>query len=267
MVWAQVLPESALADRPCRHLAILQAQDVRAHLRNSHAATGDGSRRRLTAILKQGRYSMMHFSAILLATGLLASPGAAIQQEHVALEQVRTFPADRQAIVRAYQGYESGLSTHCDKIDRDDATRQVHVVVPLKLDAKGDILSGIWTEKTMGTACGEKRGYSALAIFDQNGPHLYSLWPGESNSSRVLQHDAMTTVSAAIAVAGGTCPVDVVNSAPPHGMPEVDGAPWEERWTAQSCEKRFLVTVHFLPDKTGTGFSLKPKYVVPLPAT
>lgn len=208
---------------------------------------------------------MLHFSAMLLATGLLASP-AAVSPEQVALEQMRQMPAYQQTIDRIYQGYESRLSTHCEAIDLDNASRHAHVTLPLQVDASGYIVRGSWTERTDGVACGEKRRYSAVVVFFDGKPKIFPLWPGDSFADPILQQDAMVQVGAAITVAGGgACPPEVLDTALPHGIPKGKGLAWEEKWTVRSCEQRYLVSVHFVLDATGTGINISPKDIVALP--
>ena len=180
-----------------------------------------------------------------------------------ALDLIRSSPGYQQAVLRTYQSYESGLSTHCEKIDLDMATRQAKVYGAMQTDDNGDIVSGVWKELTQGVACGEKRLYAALVIIKAGKPGVYSLLPGYSYASPLLQHDAMQYVSIG-AMVGKGCALDVIDTILPSGEPKGSGIPWDEKWTVRGCGKRYLVTVHFLPDETGTTIHVSPQETVAL---
>jgi len=207
----------------------------------------------------------MRLSPVLMAAMLASSPLAAQPDEQVALDQMRNFPAYLEAIQKVYQEYESGLSTHCPRIDLDLASARAKLYGPLQLDAEGRIENAIWTEQIRGTACGEQRRYTALVLFKQGEPLIYSQLPGDSYASPMLQRDAMLQVAGGVGAAGATCTPEVLDTALSNGIPESAGEPWSEKWTVRSCKKRYLVPVHFVPDATGTGINVKAAEIVELP--
>jgi hypothetical protein len=93
---------------------------------------------------------------------------------------------------------------------------------------------------------------------------VYGLFPGKSAAGAALQHDAVQYAGAG-AGATGSCQVDVLETSLPDGEPSSSKAPWDEKWTVRACGKRSVVTMHFVPDATGTTINVIPKETVPLP--
>jgi hypothetical protein len=211
---------------------------------------------------------MKSFLVLIAILGLQCCALFGQQNQQQSLDAMRNFPAYQEAVLKVYQGYESGLSTHCPKIDLDMATRHAKVYAPIQIDAEGHITNGVWVERANGVACGEKRHYSALVIFKEGKPELYSLLPGDSYATPLLQHDAMLQVASAVAAAGAgtSCSPDVIDTALPNGEPAHEGLPWDEKWTVRGCGKLYLLTLHFVPDSTGTGINISPKETVNLPS-
>lgn len=210
---------------------------------------------------------VMRLVPVAIVAALMSSALAAQSNEQGALDQMRHFPSYQQTIQKVYQDYESGLSTHCPKIDLDMGTARARVLSPLQLNVEGHIVNGGWTEGIEGSACGEHRRYKALVVFKDGQPAVYPALPGDSYASPVLQRDAMLQVAGVVGAAGASCQPDVIDTTLPDGEPQKAGMPWTEHWTVRSCEKRYLVPMHFVPDATGTGINVKPAEVVELPGT
>ena len=58
---------------------------------------------------------------------------------------------------------------------------------------------------------------------------------------------------------------DVIDTALPDGEPGDDKSPWVEKWTVRACGKKLIVTMHFVPDATGTTVTVSLKETVALP--
>ena len=181
-----------------------------------------------------------------------------------AYQMIRSSDSYRQAVVATYLGYESALSTHCGKIDINMNTSEAKILTPFQTDAQGNIVNGHWKEFTEGTACGEKRLYNAMVTIQDGKPQVAPLFPGHSHAGVALQHDAVQ-YAAIGAGAGNGCAADVNDTALPEGEPSDNKTPWVEKWTVRACGKKSLVTMHFVPDATGTTISVSPKETVALP--
>jgi hypothetical protein len=213
-----------------------------------------------------GGRSMRRFLSVLTVFGSACGfcvPVAAQQDRPRAFDAIRSSDSYRQAVLGVYQDYESRLSTHCAKIEINMNTSQAKVYGSIETDANGNIVNAHWKEITDGVACGEKRSYVASVTIQNGKPAVYGLFPGQSAAGAVLQHDAVQY--AGVGAAAGTCPVDILETSLPNGEPSSPKIPWDEKWTVRACGKRSIVTIHFVPDATGTTINVTPKETVVLP--
>jgi len=204
---------------------------------------------------------------VLLTFVMMSGCGLAIAQDAApprAYEVLRSSDSYRKAVADTYLSYESALSTHCPKLDINMNTSEAKVLGPFETDASGTIVTGSWKETTEGVACGEKRLYNASVVIAQGKSQVLSLFPGHSYASAVLQRDAVK-FAAAGAKADEGCAADILNTELPDGEPAGPKLPWVEKWTIRACDKRSVVTIHFVPDTTGTTINVTLKETVALP--
>ncbi|MEI9979284.1 MAG: hypothetical protein WDN23_09820 [Edaphobacter sp.] len=206
---------------------------------------------------------MRRFFAAWLLGLVCGSAGAQENNRPRAFDAIRSSDSYRQAVLGAYQEYESSLSTHCQKIDINMNTSEAKVYGTIQTDAGGNIVNGHWKEMTDGVACGEKRSYAASVTIQNGKTAVFSLFPGKSAAGPVLQHDAVQY--AAVGAGAGSCPVDVLETSLPNGEPSGPGVAWDEKWVVRACGKKSVVTMHFAPDATGTTVSVSPKETVAAP--
>ncbi|WP_353063094.1 hypothetical protein RBB77_17630 [Tunturibacter psychrotolerans] len=143
-------------------------------------------------------------------------------------------------------------------------TSQPKVYGSIETDPNGNIVNAHWKEITEGVACGEKRSYVASVTIQNGKSAVYGLFPGESAAGAALQHDAIQYAGAGVGAAG-MCQVDVLETSLPNGEPSNPKVQWDEKWTVRACGKRSIVTMHFVPDATGTTINVTPKETVALP--
>jgi hypothetical protein len=198
------------------------------------------------------------------AACVFCAPIVAQQDRPRAFDAIRSSDSYRQAVLGVYRDYESSLSTHCAKIEINMNTSQPKVYGSIETDANGKIVDAHWKEITEGVACGEKRSYVASVTIQNRKSAVYGLFPGRSAAGAALQHDAVQYAGAG-AGAAGTCQVDVLDTTLPNGEPSSPKTPWDEKWTVRACGKRSVVTMHFVPDATGTTINVTPKETVALP--
>jgi hypothetical protein len=225
---------------------------------------------RYGVLLNGGLMKHLLLTATLLVVGasawwvpLGAQQGTA-QPPPRAFDTIRSSDGYRTAVVGVYTEYEKSLSTHCQHIDLNMNTSQAKVYGTIETDATGKIVNAHWKEMTDGVACGEKRLYVASVRIENGKSAVVGLFPGHSNAGAVLQHDAVQYAGIG-AGAGGSCAIDVLETSLPNGEPSDAKLPWDERWTVKACGKRSLVTMHFVPDATGTTINVTPKETVALP--
>src|ERR1700744_21449 len=133
---------------------------------------------------------MRIFQLAVIVTALCVTT-LAQQDTPRAFDTIRSSDSYRQAVLGVYQDYESGLSTHCAKIEINMNTSQPKVYGSIETDANGNIVNAHWKETTDGVACGEKRSYVASVTILNGKPAVYGLFPGQSAAGAVLQHDAV----------------------------------------------------------------------------
>ena len=203
---------------------------------------------------------------VCTALVVMACGGVGLTQQDAprAFDTLRSSESYRKAVAETYMTYESSLSTHCAKLDVNMNTSEAKVLGPFETDANGNIVNGHWRETTEGTACGEKRLYNASVVIKDGKSRVLVLFPGHSYAGAVLQRDAVQ-YAAIGAGAGEGCAAEVLDTALPQGEPSGPKVPWVEKWTLQACGKRSVVTVHFVPDATGTTINVSPKETVALP--
>jgi hypothetical protein len=204
---------------------------------------------------------------LVMAMAVLGGCGLAMAQQDAprSYETIRSSESYRKAVAETYMSYESALSTHCPKIDVNMNTSEAKVLGPFETDANGNIVSGTWKETTEGTACGEKRTYNASVVIKEGKPQVLVLFPGHSFAGAVLQRDAVQ-YAAAGARAGEGCATEVLDTALPDGEPSGPKVPWVEKWTVRACGRKSVVTMHFVPDATGTTINVSLKETVALPS-
>ncbi|WP_263384002.1 hypothetical protein [Granulicella arctica] len=200
--------------------------------------------------------------ALIVASGVAAA--SAQQDAPRVYEATRSSESYRRAVLETYTSYETSLSTHCPKVDVNMNTSDAKVLGPFVTDANGSIVSGHWRETTEGTACGEKRLYNASVVIRDGKSQVLSLFPGHSYASAVLQRDGVQ-YAAVGAGAGQGCMAEVLDTVLPDGEPSGPKLPWVEKWTVRACGKRSVVTMHFVPDATGTTINVALKETVALP--
>jgi hypothetical protein len=207
----------------------------------------------------------LQISFVSLAIGCMLSTSAFAQESRPrAFDAARSSDSYRKAVLDVYTEYESKLSTHCQKVDVNMNTSQAKIYGQIETNANGDIVNAHWKETTDGVACGEKRSYVASVRVQDGKTTVVGLFPGQSAAGAVLQHDSVQYAGVG-AGAGPTCQVDILETSLPNGAPSDPKAPWDEKWTVRACGKKSLVTMHFVPDATGTTINVTPKETVALP--
>jgi hypothetical protein len=156
-----------------------------------------------------------------------------------------------------------GHAAHaCDKIDVADD--YLTYLTPITFDDNGTPASGTWKETVESKGCGQTR---ALNLFFVAGPTEVMRFPGAPGSTRAdprLQQDSVRYLLAGAApYLPKACDliqlIDTVYVGV-EGAPISGGksAPWQEHWTVAGCNVGAQVTLHFIPDATGTTIDVRP---------
>lgn len=207
--------------------------------------------------------------ACVLLSGVAAAQTSAPDPVAAIIQKNRVLPGFRQALQANFTKYESGLTTHCDKVELDWDAAHTQVLQRGTVLPSGQADGTVWEESVPGHACGESRDYRALIVLRAGGGQIQPLLPGDGWAGPLLERDTMVQVAAAAAIyTHDRCPVDVIRTHLTEGKPSTNPkAPWTELWTVRSCGKQFGLPVTFTPDESGggTSMSVNATKAVPLP--
>ena len=190
----------------------------------------------------------------------VSSPAVAQDQTDAAKFQafVRTSDVHKSLIGHALAELPLAVFRRCPSLVSKGS--QVTILKPISFGPNGTPNAGVWREAFPVAGCGNDTmlNFYFSASGDEKINTTIGL-PGATIADPILQRDAMTEAAAAAAKAE---PKDcksliVVNTEFLGKVGEpLDGSkgpPWDELWTLSICEKKVQVTMHFIPDKTGTS--------------
>ena len=146
---------------------------------------------------------------------------------------------------------------------------QVYFLAPFTTDSAGKPKSGKWKESYGFSGCGNTSILNFIfEVKSDQHIALTTALPGESRSAYVLQMDTLPNVQAAVRIKIKT-PCDdlavvdtVVGRVNNQKVVRFDPAtvlaskPWTEVWTVGACGRKLFVPIQFIPDATGTSFSI-----------
>jgi hypothetical protein len=210
------------------------------------------------------------FSVLALALGapLAAQAADPPAQLPAGLLPLLARPDHRAALLQAAQAVNAVRPGACAKVNYV-TTGEVSMLQPLKLDAKGQPIGGVWKESVNETGCDSTRVLNALTVVTPSGIlKTRPLLPGSTITDPQLQQDSVQYAAAGMGDLPPGCEQGgVVDTAfvgvdgEPAGTKPPTGdvlKPWSELWTLQACSKRTQVTMHFTPDPSGTEIQATP---------
>ena len=157
--------------------------------------------------------------------------------------------------------------------------RLVYFLDQFSVDDSGKLKSGMWKESYGFSGCGNDSAINFLfRVNTDQKIIIITALPGESRSSYILQNDALTNVFISASThlkmeSKMDCQqADVINTTvgkienkqlvkiDPNTV--VAKTPWLEVWTVVACDHKMLVPIQFIPDATGTTFSISTESIV-----
>lgn len=204
---------------------------------------------------------------IVTAMGALALPAfvsfaAAQDQPDVAKFQafVRNSDAHKALIGKALAALPPTVFRRCSNLVSQGS--KVTVLKPISFGPNGLPNVGAWKEAFPVSGCGNDTVLNFFFSASKSDKiDTFVGLPGTTLADLVLQKDAMNeALAAAIRPETKDCKSqDVINTeylkevgAPVEGA---KGSPWDELWTFSACGVKVQVTVHFIPDPTGTSIN------------
>jgi hypothetical protein len=192
-----------------------------------------------------------------------AAPDASLSP---ALANIIANPEHQKAVIAAAQQSSAWMNNRCAgatfAIGGDVAIYQ-----RLELDQQQRPAAGSWRERVTAQGCGANRVLNVLTFVKSPGRLVSgTLLPGTTHADPLLQRDAFRYAAAAAKVPPNCSTIYVADTA----FAGVEGAanaslppqrripPWKEEWTIAACGQRSAVTLHFVPDATGTNITTSP---------
>ena len=200
---------------------------------------------------------------------LSVSAQAADTQMPAGLMPLLSRPDHKAALLEAAQAVDGAVQSDKCATPSYATTGEVSVLLPLRLDARGQPVAGVWKESLDERGCASSRRLNALTIVRPNGTlDTRPLLPGTTITDPKLQHDSVQYAAAGMGEMPPGCEQGgIVDTAflgidgDTAGLKPPAGAmlkPWTELWTLQACSKRAQVTMHFTPDANGTEIRAQP---------
>jgi hypothetical protein len=138
---------------------------------------------------------------------------------------------------------------------------KVTVIEPATFAADGNPTAGFWHQAFPVTGCGNDTVLNLFFVALPDGKiDVAAGLSGTTVADLLLQKDAMSTaLGAAARPETKDCKEVYVLNTDFVGMvgeakEGVAARPWDELWTISVCQKRVIVTMHFVPGKVGTTF-------------
>jgi hypothetical protein len=174
------------------------------------------------------------------------------------LDKIAIDPREQEHVINAARRSTVVLNNQCSSA-RFTIMNKFTVYKPVSLDDSGAIVAGAWKQVVSEEGCDDTRTLNVLVSVDPSSHSLRftPMLPGTTHADIVLQKDA---VHYAVIAAGGpktNCKIGYVEDTEfLHTVAEpIEGATspaWDELWTLAPCTKQIRVTMHFIPDRTGT---------------
>ncbi len=201
---------------------------------------------------------------ICIASGLVAAifGTKAVADEQADFLKLIENPAEQELVINAAKRSAVVLENPCAEA-KFTLLNKFATYKPLQFDSAGKVIAGAWKQSVSEKGCGQERLLNVLMYIDEKtkGLKAMSLLPGSTKANALLQKDAIM-----YAVIAAECPEknDCKNiyiadtkflGLTGEALAGAKGKPWDELWTLSMCKKKAEVTMHFIPDSTGTTIS------------
>jgi hypothetical protein len=212
------------------------------------------------------RYCGLLISLVSVAIAISAGQAAERSAISPALAGIIANPEHRKAVIEAAQQSSVWINNRCAGATFSIAV-DVAIYQPLELDRERRPVAGSWRERVTAQGCGANRMLNVLTFVKSPG-RLTSgaLLPGTTRADPILQGDAFRYAALAAKPRADCARIYVadtafggIQGAANAGLPpQRRNPPWKEEWTVSACDSRSLVTLHFVPDATGTQITASP---------
>lgn len=129
----------------------------------------------------------------------------------------------------------------------------------MTFDSFGRPTQGAWKQSVAEKGCGQDRLLNVFLWLDPNtnSARAMPLFPGTTRADPMLQKDAMPHAARAAQWPEKNCGTGYMENTEflretREPLEGAKGKPWDEVWMLATCTRKAKVTLHFIPDKTGT---------------
>jgi hypothetical protein len=198
----------------------------------------------------------LHFVAVL-ATYLM-SIGQVSADDKADFSKMVSDPIEQQQVLNVAKQSGVVVNNPCPSANFS-ILNQFALFKPIAFDNSGRPTQRAWKQSVAEKGCGQDRLLNVFVWLDPNANSVRAmpLFPGTTRADPILQKDAMPHAAMAGQWPEKNCKTGYVENTEflrETGEPleGAKGKPWDELWTLASCTKKAKVTLHFIPDKTGT---------------
>jgi hypothetical protein len=196
-----------------------------------------------------------HFAAVV-ATSLILI-GQASADDKAGFSKMVSDPIEQRQVMNVAKQSGVVVNNPCPSANFS-ILNQFALYKPMAFDNSGHPTQGAWKQSVAEKGCGQDRLLNVFFWLDPNTNSLRAmpLFPGTTRADPTLQKDAMPHAALAAQWPEKNCKIGYMENTEfltENGEPlDGKGKPWDELWTLASCTKKAKVTLHFIPDKTGT---------------
>jgi hypothetical protein len=197
-----------------------------------------------------------HFTAVLAL--YLMSVGQVFADDKANFSKMVSDPDEQKQVLSVAKQSGVVVNNPCPSANFSILDQFVFVQ-PMVFDSSGRLTQGAWKQSVAEKGCGQNRLLNVLFWRDPNVNSMRAmpLFPGTTRADPILQKDAMPHAAMAAQWPEKDCKSGYMENTEflKEAGEQLEGArgkPWDELWTLASCTRKARVTLHFIPDKTGT---------------
>ena len=193
----------------------------------------------------------------VLAINVL-SVGQACADDKVNFSKMVSDPVELQQVLRIAKQSGVVVNNPCPSANFSILNRFAFFK-PMAFDDSGRPIQGAWKQSVAEKGCGRELLLNVFFDLDSSSHAVKAmpLFPGTTRANPILQKDAMPHAAMAAQWPEKNCQHGYMENTEflkeiGEPLEGTTARPWDELWTLTSCTKKAKVTLHFIPDKTGT---------------
>ncbi len=195
------------------------------------------------------------FSTLVLIMAAFAAMADQADDVLTKLADIATHPEIATKAHQILLHDEKRFTPSCTEI-KSIAPATISVFITPAFNRDGAPMNGDWLVRYTASVCGKDTLRTIHFRADDSGIEMSSLLPGNTQADPRLQVDVTKAFTMAVNKAYPNCRNPYVADTRMLSMPKNGDAPWEELWVANVCGNVFGQAIRFVPQESGTAFSL-----------